>query len=160
MSDRQSKNPPTVRMSDDEVWAFVAAGHTGILTTLQRDGRPIALPVWYATVDRTIYVVTRGKKVERIRHDGRCSFLVEAGERWAELRAVHLECRGRVIEPDADLAVTIADEMDRKYRPFRTSRDAMPSETRRHYARSAGATIELSPQGRMLHWDNRKLGIR
>lgn len=160
MGDGQSNERPTVRMSDAEIWEFVAEGHTGILTTLQRDGRPIALPVWYATVDRTIYVVTRGKKVERVRHDGRCSFLVEAGERWSELRAVHLECRGRVIEPDDDLATAITREMDRKYRPYRTPHDAMPIETRRHYARSAGTTIELSPQGRMLHWDNRKLGIR
>ncbi len=158
MSDGRSKVRPCVRMSDDETWDFLSNGHTGILTTLRRDGQPISLPVWYAALDRTIYVVTRGNKVERVRHDARCSFLVESGERWAELRAVHLECRGRVVQADSDLATAIAEEMDRKYSTYRTSRQAMPAKTKKHYASAAGATIELSPQGRALPWDNRKLG--
>lgn len=159
MTDGQPKVRPSVRMTEDEIWDFVADGHTGILTTLRRDGQPVALPVWYATVNRTIYVVTRGKKVERVRRDGRCSFLVESGERWAELRAVHLTCRGRVVEPDRALAAAIAEDMDRKYRAYRTAGSAMPAETKKHYATAAAATIELAPQGRPLHWDNRKLGI-
>ena len=41
----------TVRMTDEEIWEFLSEGHTGIFTTLRRDGYPIALPVWYAVVD-------------------------------------------------------------------------------------------------------------
>ena len=150
----------SIRMSEDEAWAFVTDAHTGIFTTLRRDGYPITLPVWFAALDKRIYVSTRGKKVTRARNDARCSFLVEAGERWAELQAVHLSCDARVLdEVDDELQQRIRDEMERKYARFRTPTTEMPSATRKHYTRSAGAVIELSPHQRILSWDNNQLGI-
>jgi len=145
-------------MSDDEAWDFVERGHTGIFTTLRRDGVPIALPVWFATLDRRIYLVTRGKKVRRVAHDARASFLVEAGERWAELQAVHLTGRASIIEPSADLTQRIAEQMAAKYSAFRTAAKEMPAATKAHYAK-AGATIELVPDERIVSWDNHHLGL-
>ena len=63
------------RLTDDEIWEYVASAHTGIMTTLRRDGMPIAMPLWFAAVDRAIYVHTRGKKLTRMAHDPRASFL-------------------------------------------------------------------------------------
>ena len=81
-----------VRLSDDEAWDYLAAGHTGILTTLRRDGWPVSLPLWYVVDGRAIYVSTpvKSKKVTRIRHDDRGSFLVESGDAWVDLAAVQL----------------------------------------------------------------------
>jgi hypothetical protein len=149
----------SVRMTPDEAWAFVEQAHTGIFTTLRRDGVPIAMPLWFAALDRRIYVVTRGKKVARVRNDARCSFLVEDGVRWAELRAVHLTGTAQVIDPSPDLAGRIAAEMERKYASFRTAPKKMPTATRDHYAKTAGSTIELVPDDRILSWDNHNLGL-
>src|SRR3954453_19510671 len=102
-------------MTEDVAWDMVARSINGTLVTLKRDGRPIALPVWHVVVDRRIYITTRGKKLARIEHDPRCSFLVEAGERWAELRAVHLECAGQVIDPDEELRERITAAKWEKY---------------------------------------------
>jgi nitroimidazol reductase NimA-like FMN-containing flavoprotein (pyridoxamine 5'-phosphate oxidase superfamily) len=148
----------SVRMSDEEAWDFLDAGINGTLTTLRRDGRPVALPVWFVVLDGRIYVTTRGKKVQRVRHDSRCSFLVDAGERWAELRGVHLDCHARVIEPDDDLAARLREANDRKYAAYRTARTDMPEATRRFYGASGGAVLELQVDGKLLTWDNRKLG--
>lgn len=150
---------PSVRMTEDEAWRMLEQSHVGILTTLRRDGRPVALPIWFVVLDRRIYVSTRGRKVERARNDPRASFLVETGERWADLRAVHLDCRATVIDPSDALADAIRAAMDEKYRAYRTKTKAMPSATREHYRRSMGAVIELVPDGKLLTWDNRKLGI-
>ena len=81
-----------VRLTEDEAWAELAAAHTGILTTLRRDGRPVSLPVWFVALDRHVYVRTpaRTHKVGHVEHDPRATFLVERGERWAELCAVML----------------------------------------------------------------------
>jgi nitroimidazol reductase NimA-like FMN-containing flavoprotein (pyridoxamine 5'-phosphate oxidase superfamily) len=147
-------------MTADEAWAFVEQSHTGILTTLRRDGTPIALPVWFAALDRRIYVVTRGKKVRRVKRNPRCSFLVEAGERWAALQAVHLTCTGEVIEPSEELGRRIAEQMARKYSAFRTAPEVMPGATKDHYAKAQGATVELVPDERILSWDNNHLGLR
>lgn len=148
---------PTVRMSPEECWEMLTTSVNGTLTTLRANGQPIALPVWYVVLDQKIYMVTRGKKVVRLRNDGRCSFLVESGERWAELRAVHVECVGRVIEPSDELAQRIAVALDEKYAPYRTARDAMPQQTQDYYEKNLNATIELTPVGKMLNWDNSKL---
>lgn len=155
-----TKKRPSVRMSEDEAWAFLTDAHTGILTTLRRDGFPITLPIWFAVIDRRIYVSTRGKKVLRARRDPRASFLVEDGERWAELRAVHATCDAEVLdEVDDDLAARIAAEMERKYAAFRTTTKAMPKATRDHYVKASGATIELVPHDKLLTWDNTKLAL-
>jgi hypothetical protein len=131
----------------------------GTLVTLRRDGRPIALPVWFVVLDHKIYSRTRGKKLTRLRNDERCAFLVEAGERWAELRAVHLECDGRVIEPSPTLAGRIGAAMEKKYAAYRTDGEAMPTATRDYYSKAVGGIIELEPVGKLLNWDNRKLGV-
>ena len=155
MAEKRAK--PTVRMSPGECWEMLETSVNGTLTTLRANGQPISLPVWYVVLDQKIYMVTRGKKVVRVRNDERCSFLVESGERWAELRAVHVECVGRVIEPSKELAQRIAQALDEKYAPYRTARDVMPEQTRDYYQKNLNATIELIPVGKMLNWDNSKL---
>lgn len=147
-----------VRMTEAEAWEFIEQAHTGIFTTLRRDGVPIALPVWFATLDRRIYLVTRGKKVQRVARDARSSFLVEAGERWADLQAVHLTGRASIIEPSTDLERRIAEQMAVKYSAFRAAPKEMPKATKAHYAK-ASATIELIPDVRIVSWDNHHLGL-
>lgn len=61
------------RLTDDEAWDFVARAHTGILTTLRRDGRPVTVPVWHVVHELAVFVRTPAatKNVVRIRHDPR-----------------------------------------------------------------------------------------
>jgi nitroimidazol reductase NimA-like FMN-containing flavoprotein (pyridoxamine 5'-phosphate oxidase superfamily) len=148
-----------VRMTEDEIWALLTEGHTGIFATLRSDGVPIMMPIWYAVVDRCVYVQTRGKKLTRVKNDPRASFLVEAGERWAELRAVHLTGTAEIIDPSPELADAIRTEMDRKYAAYRTAQSQMPEATRGVYQKAERATVRLTPDARVLNWDNRKLGL-
>jgi nitroimidazol reductase NimA-like FMN-containing flavoprotein (pyridoxamine 5'-phosphate oxidase superfamily) len=147
-----------VRLSEDEAWAVLAAAHTGIFTTLRRDGMPIALPVWFVVLDRSICLAapSRTKKVARLRNDPRASFLVESGERWAELEAVHLTGTVEFVD-DLEVIAQIDDALDGKYAPFRTARAAMPEKTQQHYA---GRTfLRLRPDVRIVSWDNRRLPL-
>ena len=148
----------SIRLSPDEAWDVLQDAHTGILTTLRRDGTPITLPMWFVALDRTICfsAPSRTKKVARLRRDPRASFLVESGERWAELRAVHLTGRVEEITDDAE-AARIAAAMDAKYARFRTASAAMPDATRAHYA--ARTTFRLVPDARVLTWDNSRLEL-
>ena len=99
----------SIRLSEDEAWEVLRTAHTGIFTTLRRDGFPVSLPVWFVVEDRTILVAGPAvtKKFARVRHDDRVSFLVESGERWRELRAVHVVGRAEIVE-DPDWAHTPA----------------------------------------------------
>lgn len=148
----------SVRLSADEAWAVLAAAHTGIFTSLRRDGVPIALPLWFVALDRRIYVSgpASAKRIARVQRDPRVSFLVESGARWAELRAVHLTGLARVVT-DRELQARVALALDTKYATFRTPRSAMPGPTRAHYTVEL-ATIEIMPDARLLSWDNTRLG--
>lgn len=145
------------RMTDDEIWSFVTDSHTGIMTTLRRDGSPITLPLWFVCLDRHIYLRTRGKKLDRIRNNTTASFLVESGDKWAELKAVHLSGVAEIVDIDADLAQRFRTELDRKYAAFRTAREDMPTETAEHYKSSISGVVRFTPTGKILNWDNAKL---
>ena len=148
----------SIRLSPDEAWEVLERSHTGILTTLRRDGSPITLPIWYVALDRTICFVapSKTKKISRIRHDPRASFLVEAGERWAELRAVHLT--GAITEVLDDAAKAEIDAaLDAKYGAFKTARSEMSDATRDVYANQV--FFRLVPASRILTWDNRRLEL-
>lgn len=144
------------RMTPEEIWAYVADAHTGILTTLRRDGMPIAMPLWFACLDQRVYMQTRGRKLQRIAHDPRASFLVESGEHWADLKAVHLTGTAEIVDLDPGLAERFRAEMDRKYRNYR-SQQSMPKETAEYYATAMTGVVRFTPDERILNWDNAKL---
>jgi nitroimidazol reductase NimA-like FMN-containing flavoprotein (pyridoxamine 5'-phosphate oxidase superfamily) len=150
-------NRRSVRLSSDESWATVELGHTGIFTTLRRDGVPVPLPVWYVVLERRIYVTTpsAAKKVARIRHDPRASFLVESGERWVELKAVLLTGRAFLVDDD-ELRERVRRVSDDKYAGYRLQAKMMPNETRERYGR-IGALICFEPDERIVSWDNARL---
>jgi PPOX class probable F420-dependent enzyme len=148
----------SVRLTREEAWEELQRAHTGILTTLRHDGVPIALPMWFVAIDGTICLSapSRTKKLARLRKDPRASFLVESGERWAELKAVHLTGTVEWVDDDAETE-RISAALDEKYAAFRTPSSSMPQATRDHYA---GRTyLRLVPDERILSWDNRKLGL-
>jgi hypothetical protein len=150
-----------VSMPEEEAWDFIARGHTGILTTLRRDGWPVALPLWFAVADRRIYIATPAgaKKLQRIANDDRGSFLVETGEQWVELAAVQLPVRAHVLDPEHD-----GDEMNtagrlfaERYSAFRPRSTKMPAATRSHYG--SQRIVRLEPAGPPLSWDNTKIRL-
>ncbi|MGH9013356.1 MAG: pyridoxamine 5'-phosphate oxidase family protein [Acidimicrobiia bacterium] len=147
----------SVRLTAEEAWEVLAHAHTGILTTLRRDGVPISLPVWFVALDRRIYVTGQShtKKFARLRHDPRVSFLVESGVRWAELVGVHLTGTARVID-DPSLLPRVAAALAERYTRFRTPREHMPDATRAHYE-TPTTTIAITPDERIISWDNSRL---
>ena len=48
--------------------------------------------------------------------------------------------------------------MDAKYAAFRTDRSKMPSATAQHYQQGS-TTVCIEPEGKLLTWDNARLGI-
>ena len=115
---------------------------------------PDLAPNLVVAIDERIYVgaPAHTKKVGRVKRDPRVAFLVESGERWAELWAVHLTGRARVVDDEATIARPRA-VLDVKYREFRQRRDAMPDASRRYYE-TERALIEIVPDERVLSWDN------
>jgi PPOX class probable F420-dependent enzyme len=148
-----------IQLTDEEAWDFVAEAHTGILTTLRRDGTPISLPMWFVALDRAVYCTTpsRSKKVARARRDGRASFLVESGHAWRELKAVMMTGKVDVVE-DESVQARVLEEMARKYAGLGPDIEKAPEATRKHYG-GGRTTLRFSPAG-TISWDNARIRFR
>ncbi len=149
-----------VSLEEDELWSFLDGTHTGILTTLRADGWPVALPVWFVTFDRRVYVQTpaRTRKVAHIRRDPRVCFTAEAGVMWGELRAAVLTGRADIVGAgeERDAVMRLVSE---KYKGFGMAAGEVPLATARHYDTEA-AVIRIVPDLHRVTWDNRKLRRR
>jgi nitroimidazol reductase NimA-like FMN-containing flavoprotein (pyridoxamine 5'-phosphate oxidase superfamily) len=145
-----------VSLSDDEAWAFLQEGHTGILSTMRADGYPISLPVWYIVDCRVIYTRTpaTASKLTRIRRNSRASFLVEHGLFWRELQAVVVSVDAHIVDDEATSS-WVFELMNEKYKAFRTAN--LPDASKRHYSKSIA--ISLRPSGPFVTWDNSRLRL-
>lgn len=143
-------------MSDGEVRAFLATGHTGILATLRADGSPALMPLWYVMVDESVFVRTlaTSAKANHVRADPRVSFLVESGRAWAELKAVVIH-GDAVIETAPDVMANVDRAFAAKYQSFLMPATAN-EKTRRHYGQER-IYVRIAPRLRVLTWDNSKL---
>jgi PPOX class probable F420-dependent enzyme len=145
----------SVRLTPEEIQAFLEGSHTGILSTLRRDGSPASVPMWFVVHEGDVFVRTlaRSRKAGHIRRDPRVSFLVERGLAWAELKAVVL--RGTMAaEQDADVIAAVDAAFDAKYADF-TMPQATPDATRTHYA-AQRVHLRLTVE-KARTWDNAKL---
>ncbi|MBV9840981.1 MAG: pyridoxamine 5'-phosphate oxidase family protein [Sphingomonadaceae bacterium] len=147
-----------VRLTEDELNAFLEAGHTLIVSTIRKSGEPLMTPVWYVWIDGAFWIGTgaNSAKAKHLRRDPRACCLVEEGEKWVDLKAVIAGCDAMFVE-DEDQIARVQAGLDRKYGAFRMDRNAMPEATRMHYARER-AIIRLTPRaGEIRSWYNRKL---
>ena len=149
-----------VALTEEEAWESVATASTGILTTLRRDGWPLALPVWFVVIGREVFVRSSAssRKVGRIRNDPRASFLVEGGRRWRELRAVAFTVHASIVT-DQDLRAEALGALADKYGERRESRSSLPDATVRHYQRGGNEIIRLAPTGPPISWDNSRIRL-
>lgn len=144
-----------IRMSPEEVDAFLKGRHSMTLSTIAPDGSIHSVAMWYGFVGGAIGFETKAKsqKVQNLRRDPRMTCLVEDGEYYEELRGVELVGTGEIVDdPDQlwELGVSVFERYNAPYteevRPF----------------------IEVMLRKRVLiklnvlkvvSWDHRKLGL-
>jgi PPOX class probable F420-dependent enzyme len=82
-------------MSDDEVTQFLDGQRRAHVATINADGTPHVVPLSYVVIDGllTFWTDPRSQKVANLRRDRRMTCLVEAGQHFAEFRAVQLTGR-------------------------------------------------------------------
>jgi PPOX class probable F420-dependent enzyme len=144
-----------VVMSDDEVAEFLAQQRSSTLATYGPQGQIHLVGMWYAVLDGAIWFETKKKaqKTVNLRRDPRCSFLVEAGHTYDQLRGVAIEGEATVVEDEAvvwDVCVNIFERYNGAY-----SEEMKPFVEFMAHNRAA---IRLDAR-RTRSWDHRKLGL-
>jgi PPOX class probable F420-dependent enzyme len=90
----------TIRMTDAEVDEFLHGRHTMSLATLNHDDTIHMVAMWYGFLEGCVAIETKTKsqKVRNLRRDPRMTCMIEAGDRYEELRGVELVGRAEIVE--------------------------------------------------------------
>ena len=105
-----------IKMTPEEVDAFVHERHTMSVATIGPDGRPHVVAMWYGFLDGKPAFETyrKSQKVKNLERDPRMTCLIEDGDRYDQLRGVELIGQGTVVD-DKDALRTIARSLFERY---------------------------------------------
>lgn len=147
-----------IRMPDAEVAAFLSGQRHMSVATLDPDGWPHLVAMWYVLRDGAVHFWTYGKsrKAVNLRRDDRITCLVEAGERYDELRGVSLAGRGVLLEDTAEVSA-LGLEISERYGgplPPGPEGDAARAGIAAQAAKRVGVRVEVE---RVASWDHRRL---
>lgn len=95
-----AKARDAIRMSDDEIAAFLESQQNLQVATIGKDGAPHLTTVWFVIHDGRILFETYGtsQKVVNLRRDPRLAVLAEDGTTYDTLRGVSINGRAEIIE--------------------------------------------------------------
>jgi PPOX class probable F420-dependent enzyme len=91
-----------IRMSDDELSAFLGEQKVMTVGTIGPTGRPHLMPLWYVPEGDSLigWTYAKSQKTRNLERDPRATIQVEHGVDYAELRGVMMECDVE-LDPDA-----------------------------------------------------------
>ena len=145
-----------IALTPAEQREYLESSHTIILTTLDRQGYPHSVAMWYAVEPDGAVVMTTFRKAQKVRNverDPRCALLVESGRTYEELKGLLI--RGRAsVEQDEEKVLDVLEKVHAKY-GMPGSADGM-REAMRGQARKR-VMIRIRPE-RVSSWDHGKLG--
>jgi PPOX class probable F420-dependent enzyme len=144
-----------IRMSDEEIRVFLEEQRILQVATIDHDGWPHLIAMWYVLINDQVafWTYAKSQKIVNLRRDDRLTCLVEAGERYDELRGVQIKGRA-IISDDRETVLRIGEVIvERYYGP-------LDDNTRRMMAEVQGAkrVVVFVKPVEIASWDHRKLG--
>jgi PPOX class probable F420-dependent enzyme len=100
-----------IRMTPEEVRAYLSAQRRIILVTTGPEGLPHPVPMNYGLDDEGRVLITsfrKSQKVKNLERDPRATLLVESGETYADLKSVMAYCDAEIVTDPAAIAAGMA----------------------------------------------------
>jgi PPOX class probable F420-dependent enzyme len=106
------------RLADASIQGFLASKEVVVLSTVQRSGAPLAMPMWFLHTPEALYMISLEglQKVRNLRRDPRICVVAESGNRGAEIRGVAIQGRVEFVE-DPEQRRPIVEQLLQKYDP-------------------------------------------
>jgi PPOX class probable F420-dependent enzyme len=143
-----------IAMSDDDVTAFLEGSRKLQLATVNPDGTPHLVTMFYGLVEGRIafWTYQKAQKTRNLERDPRVSCLVETGDDYGELRGVLLYGEARPVD-DHERVLAIGLEIARRMTPGVVDDLLMP------YVRQTGAkrVAYVVETTKVVSWDHRRL---
>jgi PPOX class probable F420-dependent enzyme len=143
-----------IAMSDDEVAAFLQEGRKVQLATINKDGTPHLVTMFYGLRDGRIafWTYAKAQKTRNLERDSRITCLVEAGDDYDQLRGVMVYGTAERLD-DRESVLSVGTEVIKRM----TRLDDV--EPLRDYIEHSGrkrVAFVVHPT-RIVSWDHRKL---
>jgi PPOX class probable F420-dependent enzyme len=144
-----------IRMTSDEVDAFLDEQRVVVCATNGRQGWPHLMPLWYLVRTGEVWSWTYAKsqKVRNLERDARATLQVESGGQYHELRGVMIEAHA-VIHRETERVAEFGADLFRRY----GSESAGPGFLDAVRAQAAKRVALQFVPDRITSWDHRKLG--
>jgi len=106
-----------MRLDAAPIQGFLATKEVVVLATVQADGAPLAMPMWFlhAPESLTMISVADTQKVRNLRRDARVSVVAEDVAAGGEVRGVTVQGRAEFLDDGAERRALI-DRFHAKYR--------------------------------------------
>ncbi len=143
-----------IRMSDEEIRSFLDEQYTLEVATIDHDGWPHLVAMWYVLINGkiTFWTYAKSQKAVNLRRDNRLTCLVETGVRYEELRGVQIKGRA-TIQDDRETVQRIGEIIFERYT------GPLTDNTRQVVAAQAPKRIIVTVEPEeIVSWDHRKLG--
>jgi PPOX class probable F420-dependent enzyme len=144
-----------IKMTEDEVDAFLRERRPMTLCSINHDGSIHAVAMWYGFLEGAVAFETKAKsqKVRNLRRDPRMTCMAEDGEVYEELRGVELVGRAEIVEEPDRMWELGVDLFERYQGPY--NEDLRPFVEIMLHKR---VVVKLHVE-RVVSWDHRKLGL-
>lgn len=142
-----------IRMSEDEVAAFLASRRVVTMCTFNHDGTIHAVAMWYGFLGGLVAFETKAKsqKAQNLQRDPRMTCLFEAGEAYGELRGVELVGHVEIVDDPDEMHALGVSVYERYYGEYREELRGV-IEGLLHKRIVAKLVVD-----RTVSWDHRKL---
>jgi hypothetical protein len=150
-----------IKLSDEEVEAFLAEQRTVICASNGVRGWPHLMPLWYVlrptgpggANELWSWTFAKSQKTRNLERDDRATLEVETGEEYQELRGVMLETRA-TIHRDVETVLGVGMDVFRRYTPGVELADEVVAMVRAQAEKRVA--LQFVEQHRAT-WDHRKL---
>jgi len=145
-----------IKMTDAEMWELLDGPHVLQTASINNDGTPHLVAMYYAVMDGRIAFWTYGKsqKVLNLQRDPRLSVMVEDGDNYGELRGVSITGPAELSD-DPEVVQAVGEALYPRY--FGELND-MAREGVVASGRKRVAVFIRPSESRVASWDHRKLG--
>jgi PPOX class probable F420-dependent enzyme len=143
-----------IRMSDEEIRNFLEEQRTLQVATIDHDGWPHLVAMWYVLIDDEVvfWTYAKSQKAINLRRDARLTCLVETGEKYEELRGVQIKGNA-VISDDRATVQRVGEVIWERYTgPLNEQTRPMVE------AQAAKRVVIFVKPVEVVSWDHRKLG--
>lgn len=142
-------------MTEGEIAEFLAPPRNLQVATINHDGTPHLVTMYYAVIDGRIafWTYRKSQKVLNLRRDPRITVLVEDGKAYGELRGVQITGRATLSE-DRDAVMAVGERLFVRYFGDELD-DAARAGVEASGTKRVAITVEPD---RIISWDHRKLG--